>query len=72
MATYGFRYKSSESIKPHLWFPIRIFIGNHKRAILVSETNTVKPLSHTYGFSYIIYVGYNMNKYACDKYKRQK
>jgi hypothetical protein len=37
------------------------FIGNHKRATVVSHTTLVKPLSHTYGFSYNIYVKLNMN-----------
>ena len=37
------------------------FIVNHKRATVVSHTTLVKPLSHTYGFSYNIYVKLNMN-----------
>ena len=37
------------------------FIVNHKRATVVSHTTLVNPLSHTYGFSYNIYVKLNMN-----------
>ena len=37
------------------------FIVNHKRATVVSHTTLVKQLSHTYGFSYNIYVKLNMN-----------